>query len=241
MFFSKHQNRELKRHPVKNLLCAEKSKTGISIIVLLVMLLGWYQAPKAFAICPEPPETGQGKRKGLAKRNFIKSLRHEIFLFGGVYANDIMGSAPIAGLSYSFHLNEDFALEASFSYTRFSSSLTKPVESYTGYSVLEAHDAKIYAGDLVWHPIHGKMMLFESFIPHFDVYFSAGAGITDSKISKGLTYNFGIGAKIFLTSWLSLRMDVRDHVYIQEVLSSDAVTNNLSFILGVGFWIPFSV
>ena len=218
-----------------------KYVAGLSVLILFMSIMGPFTPTMAHAICPEPPETGQGRRKGLAKRNFIKSLRHEVFIFGGVYANDIMGSAPLAGISYSFHLNEDFAMEVSFSYTRFSSTLTKPVENYTGYTILESHDAKIYAGDLVWHPIHGKMMFLRSFIPHFDVYFSAGAGVTDSRISKGLTYNFGMGAKVFLTSWLSVRMDVRDHVYIQEVLSSDALTNNLSFTLGVGFWIPFSV
>lgn len=241
MILSKHFVDPTSNHELAIPVVAHRYKVGFSVLILLVSILGFWPSTKVFAICPEPPETNQGKRKGLAKRNFIKSLRHEIFLFGGVYANDIMGSAPLAGISYSFHLNEDFALEASFSYTRFSSSLTKPVESYTGYSVLESHDAKIYTGDLVWHPIHGKMMFLRSFIPHFDVYFSAGAGVTDSRISKGLTYNFGLGAKIFMTSWLSLRMDVRDHIYIQEVLSSDAVTNNLSFTLGVGFWIPFGV
>jgi outer membrane beta-barrel protein len=210
---------------------------------LILCLLTWVCliAPTtARAVCPEPPETEEGSRKGLSKRQFIKSLRHEINLFGGVYASDLMGAAPLGGLSYSFHLSEDFAVEAAFAYSYFSSSLTKPVKQYTGYTVLTSHDARIYSGNLVWHPIHGKFMLFQSSIPHFDIFFTAGVGVTDSRTAKGLTYNFGTGLKIFSTSWLSLRLDIRDYIYVQEVLGRESVTNNISVTLGVGFWIPFS-
>lgn len=194
----------------------------------------------ARAACPEPPEDEQGGRKGLARREFSKALRHEVHLFGGVYASDVMGAAPLAGISYAFHVTEEFALEAAFGYTWFSSAVSGPVEQYTGYQVLQSHDARVYSGNLAWHPIHGKFMLFRSFIPHFDIYFTAGLGVTDSRTAKGLTYNFGAGLKIYSTSWLSLRLDLRDHIYVQEVLSSEVITNNLTITLGVGFWLPWS-
>ncbi len=190
------------------------------------------------ARCPEPPETDQGGRKGLARRNFIKSLRHEIGLAGGVYASDVMGAAPLAGINYTFHIDESFALEARFGMTWLSSKVRRPVERVSGYRVLADHSARIYSGNLVWHPIHGKFMLFRTLIPHFDIYLTAGAGVTDSRTAKGLTYSFGAGIKIFTTSWLSLRLDLRDQITVQELLGSDAVTNNLVLSLGVGFWLP---
>jgi outer membrane beta-barrel protein len=220
-----------------------KSTTSLALPLAGLVLMVWVGVswpPPCRAACPEPPETEQGGRKGLSRRNFIKSLRHEIDLFGGVYASDVMGAAPIGGVSYSFHVTEDFALEASFAYTYFDSAISRPVEQSTGYTVLESHDARIYSGNLVWHPIHGKFMLFRSAIPHFDIYFTAGLGVTDSRTTKGLTYNFGAGLKIYTTNWLSLRLDIRDHIVVQEILSSDAITNNLAVTLGVGFWIPFS-
>lgn len=197
-------------------------------------------AAQAAAVCPEPPESDQGGRKGLERREFVKALRHEINLYGGVYASDVMGASPQAGISYAFHIDEQFALEVAFAYTWLSSPVSAPVEQYTGYQVLEHYDARIYSGNLAWHPIHGKFMLFQSFIPHFDIFFTAGLGVTDSRTAKGLTYNFGAGIKIFTTSWLSLRLDLRDYIYVQEVLSADAITNNLSLTLGVGFWLPWS-
>ena len=194
----------------------------------------------AGAACPEPPESGDAARKGLANRDFPKELRHEIDLMGGAYASDLMGLAPLGQVAYSFHFNEDFALEADFAYTRFSSVLAGPMQGFTGYTFLESHNAFIYLGNLVWHPFHGKFMFFQSAIPHFDMFFLAGIGVTDSRTSKGLTYNVGAGLKVYVTPWMSLRFEIRDHIFVQEILASESITNNLALTLGVGFWFPFA-
>lgn len=209
-------------------------------------LLGWLAAlvlilncPLSMAVCPQPPESDGGERRGLAKRIFRKSLRHEINIFGGVYSSDMMGASPLGGVSYTFHINEDFALEAGFNYAYLSSSFSGPVERFTGYNLFEKQHAFIYLGSLVWHPFHGKFMFFRSGVPHFDFYLTAGVGITDSNTSEGLTYTAGAGIKIFTTEWFSVRIEIRDHIYVQQLLASEALTNNLAVTLGVGFWIPF--
>ncbi len=212
--------------------------TIASTFFALFILAG--PVPVSRAACPEPPETDGGGRKGLAKRNFLKSLRHEVNLFGGIYASEVMGAAPLGGVSYAFHVSEDFALEAGFAYAWLSSAIAKPVERFAGYTFLESHSAFVYSGSLLWHPFHGKFMFFRTAVPHFDFYFTAGVGITDSLTSKGLTYSAGAGMKIFVSSWVSLRVEIRDNLYVQEVLSTESLTNNLSVTLGVGIWIPFS-
>jgi outer membrane beta-barrel protein len=190
------------------------------------------------ATCPEPPASDLGSRKGLTKRIFSKSLRHEINLGGGVFSNEITGSAFSGSASYSFHLNEDFGVEAGLVYTRFRSLFSQAVENLTGYSVYRVHDARLWYGNLVWHPIHGKFLLFNTVIPHFDIYLSAGLGVTDSNTASGLTSNFGVGMKIFTHSWLSIRLDVRNFLFEQEIVNTSKMTNNLSMTLGVGFWLP---
>jgi outer membrane beta-barrel protein len=194
----------------------------------------------ASAVCPEPPEKDGLARKGLGQREFIKSLRHEINLYGGVYANEIMGAGPLGGLSYTFHFTEDFAVEAGFAYSKFKSHYYDPVLQNTSYKLIEPHDARLYYSSLIWHPFHGKFMFLQSAIPHFDFYFLAGVGTIDSRITNGLTYSAGVGIKIFINSWLSLRLELRDNINTQKVMASEVLTNNISLGLGVGFWIPFS-
>ncbi len=194
----------------------------------------------AHAACPEPPESQTGLGSGLQKKDFLKALRHEVNLYGGLLMNDIMGKAPLAGISYAFHFNEDLALEASFAWTHFSSVLSKPLSRATGYEVLPAHDARLYLGSLLWDPFHGKFVLTGATIVHFDLFLRVGAGATDSRTSRGLTYLVGGGIRLYLLSWLSLRLEVIDSLQVQEILGSESLTNNLAFLLGVGFWFPFS-
>jgi hypothetical protein len=194
----------------------------------------------AYAACPEPPESQTGLGSGLQKNDFLKALRHEVNLYGGLLMSDVMGKAPLACVSYAFHFNEDLALEASFAWTQFSSTLSKPLSRATGYDVLPAHDARLYLGGLVWDPFHGKFILTGATIVHFDLFVRVGAGVTDSRTSRGLTYLVGAGIRLYLLSWLSLRLEVIDSLQVQEILASESLTNNLAFLLGVGFWFPFS-
>ncbi len=194
----------------------------------------------ASSLCPIPPEEGKSVRKGLGKRLFQKSMRHELNLYGGALATDLMGTSPLAGIAYGFHFNEDFALELGFAYTAHDPVLSKSIEGFTGYDLIKRHDARMYSGNLLFHPIHGKFMFFDMSVLHFDLYLLAGIGSTDSHYDKGLTYNLGAGMKVFLNSWMSLRLEVRNIIHSQQLLSTEVISHDLSLTAGVGFWIPTS-
>ena len=56
--------------------------------------------------------------RGVQERLFQKERRHELSALGGVYAADLTSSSYLVGGAYTYHLTEDFGLEASFGYTR---------------------------------------------------------------------------------------------------------------------------
>ncbi|RLB58332.1 MAG: hypothetical protein DRI34_05165 [Deltaproteobacteria bacterium] len=210
---------------------------AFQLVACLALLLGL--APALPAVCPQPPESEEGQaRKGLARRLFVKTLRHELNIEGGVYASDLLGSSLAAGLSYTFHLNESFGLEVAYLYSYLTSSFNQPVRNFTGTDVLRPQATNVYTGSLLWYPFHGKLMVFRSAVPHFDLYLAAGVGVTDNQSSQGLTYSVAGGMKLFFTSWLSLRLQLRDLIYVQRLLGAESVTNNLVLTLGVGFWFP---
>ena len=158
---------------------------SIRLMVLLVGMLA-LMTQRAHAACPEPPESQTGLGQGLQKKDFLKALRHEVNLYGGLLMSDVMGKAPLAGISYAFHFNEDFALEASFAWAHFSSVVSKPISETTGLELLKAHDARMYLGSLLWDPFHGKFILFGSTIVHFDLFLRVGAGATELHVEEGL-------------------------------------------------------
>ncbi len=196
-------------------------------------------SPGAAAVCPQPAETEEGQRRGLMRRDFLKALRHEISLGGGMIASELLGSSLLGSVTYAFHLNEFFALEVAWSYSYQTSAFAGTVEQYTGSDVLRPLPTNIYTGSLVWHPFHGKFMFFQSLVPHFDMFLEAGVGITDNASSRGLTYSAGLGIKIFLNHWLSLRLKLRDLIGMQQLYGSESLSQNLELTLGVGFWLPW--
>lgn len=210
-------------------------------IFIFFGLLTFFGGPGwSWAACPEPSNSEAGTRSGPMRKAFLKSLRSEIGLLGGLYMNDVMGSAPLGLASLEFHLNEDVGLEVALGYTRFSSVLAKPVQDFTGYTLLKEHDARLYLGSLVWYPFYGKFSAFGGRVVPIDFSLKVGLGVTDDRQSRGITSCLGAGLRMYLLPWLSLRFELQDHLYTQEVIGTERWTQNIVLLAGVGVWIPFA-
>jgi len=139
-----------------------------------------------------------------------------------------------------FGVTEDLAVEASGSYTRITSSGGPELERT--FSVLAGKPRRQLGFDanLVWVAAHAKMRLGGG-ISHLDLYLTAGGGIVDSVLSSDLAGNGGLGMKFFLDSWghlLAIRVDVRDHVFRQQLLAEKEIVNDLTATLGLSVYLP---
>jgi outer membrane beta-barrel protein len=180
--------------------------------------------------------------RGVQKRLFQKTGRHEISAFGGVYAADLLSASYLIQGAYSFHVSEDFALEASFGYTRAESDLVRVVEQDTSFTALRLDTpVYLYLGHLLWSLGYGKLRWFNGAVSRFDFYFALGGGVTDNQSAEGLTLSTGFGFKMFFGQWFALRLDLRDHIMSQELLGVSEVVNNLAATLGFSIFLPFEV
>jgi outer membrane beta-barrel protein len=178
--------------------------------------------------------------RGVQERLFQKARRHEISALGGVYAADLMSSSWLAGGAYTFHFSEDLGLEASFGYTRSKAEVVKLIEERLSTDLVrEDVPVFLYEGHLVWSLAYGKLRWFGSHISRFDFNLALGGGVTDNRSARGLTFSGGFGLKFFPSSWLAVRVDVRDQVLTQELLGESRIVNNLIATLGLSVFIPF--
>jgi len=90
---------------------------------------------------------------------------------------------------------------------------------------------------LLWSPIHAKLKFSEATILHGDLFVVAGAGRTADPSVLGLTWEAGLGAKIYFNRFLAFRLDVRDFLLPQEVLGRGRITNNVTVLAGLSLWI----
>ena len=63
--------------------------------------------------------------------------------------------------------------------------------------------------------------------------------MVDSALSSGVAGNVGIGFAFFLGRAVTVRLDVRDYVYRQQLLDRKELVNDLAATIGVGLMLPF--
>jgi outer membrane beta-barrel protein len=175
--------------------------------------------------------------RGTRERLFQQTNRHEILAQGGYYVSDLFDGTYVVGGAYAYHMTEDLAVEASGSYTRIRS--TSAAELERDFSVLGTGSRRelMFSADLIWVPAHGKLRIGGS-IDHFDLYLAAGAGVIDSVLSSDIAANGGFGLKFFIWKAFALRIDVRDYLYRQQLLSQKVFVNDLTTMLGVSLYLP---
>lgn len=112
---------------------------------------------------------------------------------------------------------------------------------------------RLLAGvDAQWAPIYGKISLLAEKFIHFDMYAVGGVsgvqyggpsatGVGGASVSQfTVGGNVGVGLRFFLNSWVTLRTELRDLIYVEKpFLESDsALRNQFLFELGVSFFFP---
>jgi outer membrane beta-barrel protein len=170
-------------------------------------------------------------------RLFQQTNRHELTIQGGYYVSDLFDGTYTYGGAYTYHMTEDLAVEASGSYTRISSSGGPELERT--FAVLQGKPRRQlgFDADLVWVPAHAKMRLGGG-ISHLDLYLVLGGGVVDSVLSSDLAGNGGMGMKFFMGKAFALRVDVRDHVFREQLLAEKEFVNDLTVTLGFSLYLP---
>lgn len=179
------------------------------------------------------------KRRGHDPRDFVKARRHELSSLGGYYVSDLFSGTWVAGGSYTFHMTEEAAVEAQFLYTHADAELARAIEDGRAIVVKDEYAPITFiSSTLLWSPLHGKLR-FGGSIVHFDIHLDLGVGVVDSQTSRGAAGIAGLGIKFFAGRAVGFRIDVRDHVYRQELLEERFLVNDLSITAGLSVFLPF--
>ena len=193
------------------------------------------------------------KQRTSRERLFQQTNRHELTLRTGYYASDTfdgvvyaqqakVGSVPlytfgVFALAYAYHMTEDFAVEATAGVTQLTSRGGPELERT--FAVLQNKPRRQLMFDAVleYSLAHAKMR-FGGSISHFDFILAAGGGVVDSVVSSGIAGTGGFGLKFFLGKAFAFRLDLRDHVFQQQLLAEKFVVNDISATIGLSLFLP---
>jgi outer membrane beta-barrel protein len=216
------------------------------LLALLLLYTGlfaaWRGIARAEEAClessPGSPLGDEGARKGVQRRPFLKRLRAELSVWGGFYAGDLLSTSYTYGGAVAFYPAEDIGVEASLLVTPFSLAVEKPLTQFFSGKVFHKSLAYVVVGDFLWSPIHFKVRASERAIAHGDLFLALGAGETFNSTAQGVTFDAGIGLKIYVHHWVAVRFDLRDYVMVQEAIAVQRVSNNIIGLVGLSLFLP---
>jgi outer membrane beta-barrel protein len=177
------------------------------------------------------------KPRGVQKRDFAKDGKVVLSGKGGLYGGDLTSSAWIAGGSLGFFFTEDLGIQAEFLMTPVTLDLDSPLAEFFDDNRFEPGMAYLALGNLIWSPIHAKLKTGGGIV-HADVLFFAGGGQMIHDTVQGISFNAGIALDLFVTRALTIRIEGRDLMAVQEAAGQTHFTNNLILTAGLALYIP---
>ena len=145
--------------------------------------------------------------------------------------------ADVVGGSVGYFFTEDFGIQGELDLTPLTLDLDAPLTKFFGDNRFAPGMAYVALGNLMWSPIHAKLKLGGGIV-HADIMLFAGGGRMFHDAVEGITFDAGSAIDFFVTRLMTIRLDVRDLMAIEEIASEQRYTNNIIATAGIAVWIP---
>lgn len=162
----------------------------------------------------------------------LDSENIEVGFYAGVLSVEDFGSNDVYGARLGLAITEDFFIEANLGTAKLQATTFEDLTP--GVLLLSEDDRK-----LIYYNLGLGINLFpgEIYLGRWsfnnNLYLIGGAGNTEFADTEYFTYYFGGGWRLFLTDWVALRVDFRNHVMEHELFGEPKKIQNLEGHMGL--------
>ncbi len=191
-------------------------------------------------------EIREDRIKSIQRKDFLKRHRWELTPTLTMSLNDAFYQKVGGGAAVAFHPADNLGIEVQGIYVGTVQTDMVGYYQQANQALPKVSNLSFYAmGNLLWSPLYGKLAFVTDDIVHFDAYLIAGFGMAQTETGPKFATNFGLGLRYFLTSWLVVKIEVRDLIYTETFMLDTKRTefsdiqNHVMFAVGVSFFLPF--
>lgn len=159
----------------------------------------------------------------------------EIGTFAGSYATKNFGTSLVYGVRLGYHITEDVFVQAVYGQTKVSDESFRQILP-GGIFVNPTEKLSYYNVSAGLNVLPGEVFFLRSRAFPSSLYIIGGIGSTSFNAQRRQTFNLGFGAKVYLRDWVSLQLDMRDHIFSLDLLGKRQSTQNLEFTGGLSFY-----
>ena len=163
----------------------------------------------------------------------IKAKDFEMGAYFGALSIDDFGTNPIYGVRAAYHVTEDLFLEAYLA--RSKAGLSSLEDVFPDITVVSNSGRQFtyYDLDVGYNVLPGEVFLGRGRAFNTALYVIVGIGDVKFADQDQFALNFGVGTRILITDWLALHLDVRDHVFEDNLFGVDENVHNIEAILSL--------
>ncbi|MEO8058651.1 MAG: outer membrane beta-barrel domain-containing protein [Burkholderiales bacterium] len=159
----------------------------------------------------------------------------EIGTYVGTYATKNFGSSLVYGVRLGYHITEDVFVQAVYGQTKVSDESFRQILP-GGIFVDPKEKLAYYNVSAGLNILPGEVFFLKNRAFPSSLYIIGGIGSTNFNAQRRQTFNLGFGAKVYLKDWVSLQVDMRDHIFSLDLLGKRQSTQNLEFTGGLSFY-----
>ncbi len=159
----------------------------------------------------------------------------EAGVFVGTFATQNFGSSVVSGLRAGYHLTEDVFVQAVYAQTKVSDDAFRRVLP-GGVFPNERETLSYYNLSAGYNILPGEVFIGSKRAKASAVYVIGGIGSTKIVDQRRQTINVGLGMRVLLADWLSVQVDLRDHIFSLDLLGKRESTQNLELTGGLSFY-----
>lgn len=181
----------------------------------------------------------------IQKRYLPKTGRFEGFIGANGILNDKFFNSIGANVRLAYYFNERWAVEGlGMFFATGERTVTSDLREKRGVVTTNFVSPQSYYGvDVKWTPVYGKMSFSNRKITPFDLYFSAGGGMTNTNQGGSeATVHVGTGQIFALSKSAAFRWDFSWNFYNASSgvagAKQNSLYNNLMITLGASFFFP---
>src|SRR5665213_1765522 len=168
----------------------------------------------------------------VVKTPHIKAKDFELGAYYGALSIEDFGTNPVYGVRAAYHVSEDIFLEGYLGRSKAGQSSLEEV--FPEITVLNNSGRQFtyYDLDVGYNVLPGEIFLGRGRAFNSALYVTVGMGDVKFADQDQFALNFGVGARVLVTDWLAIHMDVRDHVFESNLFGVDKNVHNIEATMG---------
>lgn len=165
----------------------------------------------------------------------IDSENIEIGIYAGIISIEDFSSDVTLGARLTYHVNENLFVEANYAQATAGQTSFEVLSGGVAFLTEEQREYTYYDLSAAYN-FNGELFLTDSLVFNTDFFVIIGAGSTDFGGDERFTFNAGVGYRLLVTDYLSVRFDVRDYVFNSDIIGPEKNVHNLTFTLSTSFF-----